>query len=662
MVFHWSRNTDKSLAASTMGDMYSLRAELDALNAEALELDAHISSLCDSESSEHAMAVSAALSALGEGSSAGLEHGFSKESIQYLIEPSRFETIAYQARLLEGQIEQSRVLSERVSRTVRQLDEAQMNVQQGLALVEDVVNLKGCANGVVAALKEDDLIGATGYVRQFHDIASVAAKASDDYSKMVDSERELQSKVMEQFEKATSEGNANEVARYCALLGPLGLSAEGVKGYLSFARREIATVIEDTRNAVPASGDLSDRAGESLQRLFNGAAAFIQSHVAVCAAALSQSNGGPALLQLVHHDIEEEALKVVRKYIKEMDLARLCVAAPTVKGKQQKVTSIEELNEKLEGVALIMQHAESYDRFVRHKAKELEEMDKLNTKILPPQTKLNEGLAELSGFYTLLEGNQLKASFTKALTLDELPMAAQAAVKKGSLSEIRGCTTSAVQDTLYVCQCSLLRAVASGHPQTAAAVFNHVNNVLESELFDHLVSTAQSAATALGKSNDMSTLSQLTGAADNASSYLTTAARTVAKKATEGRRESSNLVEEEKQATIKAVTQRVRHLAALNNLENAGSCILKLRDDMLSEVSEAFEEGVHLQHVVSCANELGGTASKFKDAGRDSVESLVSLLRPVLRAAVEDNMPSEAEADYYASCPTGESGGDWVPR
>ena len=49
------------------------------------------------------------------------------------------------------------------------------------------MNLKGCAQGVVAALKEDDLVGATGYVRQFHDIASVAARASEDYERMVGS-------------------------------------------------------------------------------------------------------------------------------------------------------------------------------------------------------------------------------------------------------------------------------------------------------------------------------------------------------------------------------------------------------------------------------------------------------------------------------------------
>ena len=105
---------------------------------------------------------------------------------------------------MAGQIHESRVIAERVSRTVRQLDEAQMNVQQALALVEDVVNLKGCATGVVGALRENDLVGATGYVRQFHDIASAAAQASDDYERMLAAERMLQDRVLEEFHRATA--------------------------------------------------------------------------------------------------------------------------------------------------------------------------------------------------------------------------------------------------------------------------------------------------------------------------------------------------------------------------------------------------------------------------------------------------------------------------
>ena len=154
-------------------EIITLRRELASINDEALELDAEIMRLLDGDASEHDAAVAAALNFA---SAAGLEDGsgssisstaaaalVSKDALQNLVEPARFEAITAEAFALAEQIEESRLLAERVSRTVRQLDEAQMNVQQALALVEDVVNLKGCAQGVVAALKEDDLVGATGY-------------------------------------------------------------------------------------------------------------------------------------------------------------------------------------------------------------------------------------------------------------------------------------------------------------------------------------------------------------------------------------------------------------------------------------------------------------------------------------------------------------------
>ncbi len=48
----------------------------------------------------------------------------------------------------------------------------------------------------------------------------------------MEAERELQTKVLARFEAATEEGDASAIAKYCTLLGPLGLASEGIKGYL----------------------------------------------------------------------------------------------------------------------------------------------------------------------------------------------------------------------------------------------------------------------------------------------------------------------------------------------------------------------------------------------------------------------------------------------
>lgn len=82
-----------------------------------------------------------------------------------------------------------------MSGAVRKLDERQMRVQRVLALVEDIINLKTCAEGVARALAEGDLPDATSYVKQFHSIEGAAAKASEHYEFMVQSEATLKETV-----------------------------------------------------------------------------------------------------------------------------------------------------------------------------------------------------------------------------------------------------------------------------------------------------------------------------------------------------------------------------------------------------------------------------------------------------------------------------------
>jgi len=70
-------------------------------------------------------------------------------------------------------------------------------------------------------------------------------QASDDYERMVEAEAELQKRVLGCFADATTAGDASEVAKQCALLGPLGLAKEGVEGYLKFAKTALAAVTDE---------------------------------------------------------------------------------------------------------------------------------------------------------------------------------------------------------------------------------------------------------------------------------------------------------------------------------------------------------------------------------------------------------------------------------
>lgn len=144
------------------------------------------------------------------------------DGLEKILYP-RFDGLSTKVMGLSEHIYSCQELADKMSCTVRKLDERQMRVQRVLALVEDIINLKTCAEGVARALEEGDLpdvssircggdevdlfievlpyityipiYQATSYVKQFHSIEGAAAKASDHYDFMVESELKLKDTV-----------------------------------------------------------------------------------------------------------------------------------------------------------------------------------------------------------------------------------------------------------------------------------------------------------------------------------------------------------------------------------------------------------------------------------------------------------------------------------
>ena len=586
-----------------------------------------------------------------------------------------------------------------------------MNVQQALALVEDVVNLKGCANGVVAALREDDLVGATGYVRQFHDIASIAAQASDDYERMVATEKMLKSRVLDQFILATEGGAAapkasgggeggegdpaggaggegrerassssgrreevlsDEVAKYCALLGPLGLADEGLQGYLKFARRAMKQVI-DGDGGDNGQDDGADGGTAELSRLFNAAAAFLQQHLAVASAALSGADGGAALLQLVHHDVQEKAMKIIKRFILIKDLTnRTSIIASMGPGHSG------DMNDEIDDIGLVMQHSETYDRYLRHLASELERETGRAQPVFPSVTPLNETVAELGGYYTLLEQAQLESFLRKAIEMDEvqlgkldaharpgessaggLPMSpggvGDGGDGAGGRGVVGGISSSSVEDALYVAQCAAQRAIAAGHPGSCSAVINHVNNALGEELLDHLTARAAAAAKELGKvvagglAGDAQKLMR-TGIdliKEKAGDRLMDGVKTMAGQSGGGGAAGSGGAVGEESVDEERRTVRMA-LVALNNLESASVNIVRLRDELLAEVREAFpSNGPAMAQLIACVSELQATAQRFSTALEDVLSTVGKQLQPRLRTTVADLLSIDKHSSIY---------------
>ncbi|CBJ31353.1 conserved unknown protein [Ectocarpus siliculosus] len=454
-----------------------------------------------------------------------------------------FPGLQEKAGALLAQIEDGHGMAERVSRSVRRLDDIQMRVQRALALVEDVINLRGCAEGVRAAVQAGDLAEAATYVRRFREIDAGALADSGEMVDMDEAVRGLSSAVLERFETAVLDMDEPGIAAACPLLAPLGLATRGQELYLGFARRALEAELE------AGSGDGSLPATQGLPAIYNTSAAFLRRQVPVAAAGLAPCLGDVALVRVVTRECGDRAATVLEKHLREQSVASW--AADGVEGwgvagaaggggaaggteggggggggSAAAAAAAEVLGKAdalLEELAVLTQHTESYDRFVKFLVMEVEsahpsqeEFDATRAPtngedgesktagggggaaaaerpsvlpapilepVMPARTRLQEAGAEVAVYYSQIEGQLLEASVSKAIAVDEVAPGAAA--------------SSCAEDAFFVAQRCAKRALATGHAGAASAVVNHVGNTLGVDLLEALVRKVKSTLSTL---------------------------------------------------------------------------------------------------------------------------------------------------------------------
>ncbi|CAN0300466.1 unnamed protein product [Pylaiella littoralis] len=471
-----------------------------------------------------------------------------------------FPGLEEKAGALLAQIEDGHGMAERVSRSVRRLDDIQMRVQRALALVEDVINLRGCAQGVRAAIQAGDLAEAATYVRRFREIDAGALADSGEMVDMDEAVKCLSAAVLERFETAVLDMDEPGIAAACPLLAPLGLATQGQELYLGFARRALEAQLKaEVGDASPST------ATQSLPAIYNVSAAFLRRQVPVAAAGLAPCLGDVALVRVVTRECGDRAATVLEKHLREKSVASWAaegaegwgVSLAGVggsggggagggggdhlgggagvgggDGRSAAAAAAEVLGKAdalLEELAVLTQHTESYDRFVKFLVMEVEnahpsqeEVDAASPQgadeglgesktaggggegggeggatagrpsvlpapilepVMPARTRLQEASAEVAAYYSQIEGQLLEASVSKAISVDEVAPGAVA--------------SSCAEDAFFVAQRCAKRALATGHAGAASTVVNHAGNTLGVDLLEALVRKVKSSLSAL---------------------------------------------------------------------------------------------------------------------------------------------------------------------
>lgn len=483
-----------------------------------------------------------------------------------------------------------------------------------------------------------------------------------------------------------------------------------------------------------------------LARIYNAAVTHLRHHLPMVAYALGEADGDAALVQLVHVEAEKRAVDILREYMSEKQLnltvrradgvgkkiedryisggfgardeinianvlgfagdalggggggsgggtidivTKRLAAQKEDCGFQIEVGNLADVDAALEEWALVMQHTESYERFIRHavhevikarkmrREQQLEEKNRLKeledtksrehgsemtgsgrkssektgignvdadqeekVEILPPHTALNEVAAEIGGSYSALERCLLLAGMQRAFVHANYPddSTFSPVVLDGSSNSLYGAgsralQTNLVEECLFAARRSTLRAFATGHTGTASAATNVCVDVLGRLLLDVLIRRAELGASLLkpgeGLLDGQSGLGQaaLSFAKSKAGKGLRGVHGTGART---GHRVGDDQLRKQTMLGV------ARAAANFNDLEVVADYTKRLEGNFLKEIDSGYPRGHDTEQLRMCVKGLAQVVESFNQASVRSTEQLISTLLPQVRQIVGD--------------------------
>ena len=306
------------------------------------------------------------------------------------------------------------------------------------------------------------------------------------------------------------------------------------------------------------------------------------------------------LLLDMHKECDVQATRIVESYLTCRKLRERAQDVPAMETSEMADTVLTDLDIILDEMAVMAQHAESYNRYVNgmlvRLGKEMSEVDKSSEssttttsfdamKEIAKSTNLQIAVQEMAGIFILIDSVFMKAGISRAHRLEEI-------TKRGSPQY-----TSAVEDVFFLVQKCSRRAIATGHGDIACAVFNNINNTLNEDLYQLFVPRADRISSRQGTEFQL---------------------------------------KQNKQAGI----------VVANSLDIASDFCHKLQESLSKETQEIWpitsttqnsEKKSVRRKLGMCLEELDNLASAFSKAAQRSTDSLCNVLQ--LRSLVESVIP-----------------------
>jgi hypothetical protein len=472
-----------------------------------------------------------------------------------------------------------------------------------------------------------------------------------------------------------------------------------------------------------------------LAKVYNPAVTFLRHHLPMVAYSLGNADGDAALVQLINAEVEKRSIDIIRQYIVGKRLAKIHARSNGVAnmieekymsgdgllymdeqqqdifdsvksdggnggdkkmalekmddcGFRSELGSFVQVNSSLDELALLLQHTESYERFIRHavdevnKARNLrkeqgheerkkkwmqdlenagkdvtvEEAAKFDAEVkeidkklrvqdvLPPQTQLNEIVGEAGGYYSGLERTFLLASLQRAFQSVSIaddrtysPITILPPNRPSNAAGRNALQTSVVEECLYAAQRSTLRAFATGHSGTASAASNFCADILGRFLLEVLVHRADSGTSMLKPGDGL--LPGQGGLGQAALAVMSSAQKGLSKATTKGLMAGNNEVQEKMMMRQRIEEGIAMACANLNDLEVAVDYTRRLEKKLLEEMKTTFPPGKkETEQLNTCIKSLTGVKESFQSASNDAIDHLASTVMPRVRSIVNESV------------------------
>jgi len=523
--------------------------------------------------------------------------------------------------------------------------------------------------------------------------------------------------LLANYETAVQQSDLQVLGQLTPILSILGLEQDGLRLYKVYLERVLETSLQQAVQQPPDSNNNKPPPYAPMGRVYNTAVATLRHHLPMVSHCLYKADGAAAVVQLVHVRTEDYILPLLQQYQRDQQLPRVARIAGTVYaaleerytgrslvdeaaaveddehhdcGFAQQIGSLADVDVALQETATVLQHSETYCRFLQHSCAEVNRARRMrheqaverarhererrewatgsheedtaadanddnyqDLEILPASTPLHEAVAEVGGQYAAIERCLLLASIQRALVQSNYddpryyrPMSTLGS-SGGHHHKNDSCLQTILVDTcLFAARRGTQRAFATGHAGTASAMTNFTAECLTDVLLEVLQTRAEDMGVHALKPGE----GLLVGSANlfnNASNLI--AIRTHHPSGGGAGQTPGKLAEElvRKQKTQEGIA---RACAVINDLEVATHHIRQLEKLLNKTMDKSFPPDTHeTEHLRMCVKSLGPVADGFQAASDATMESLESVLKPRIRSIVGDAVGSEGSSTFMGA-------------